>query len=371
MKVMTIRWAFLGLLLGMMGIGADLKGQSHAEFEISKHDFGEVKEEEGPAEFIFKFTNTGKGDLLLGAVKTSCGCTTPEWSRQPVKAGETGYVKVRFDPVGRPGLFKKEVYVETNGSGSPHTLTISGKVTPRPKGPKDYYPFEEGGLRFKTNHLTYGSIYKDENLPQSTIVYNQSSKTIKFIPPKSKVPGHLKPSLSKMELAPGDTATLTVTYNAALKDDWGFAFDNIFLATSDVEHPIKRINISADVVERFPKTGPAAEKPPRIQLDHQEVDLGKVDEGQMPEAEFKVTNTGGTTLHIRKLSAGCTCIVPAVLQTVLEPGESTTIRARFNTRGRVGEQEKELVLICNDPNNHELVLRVKAVVHRPGATEGE
>lgn len=356
---------FLVTCFLLLGMGLPVRAQ--VQFEVEKHEFGEVKEEKGQVEHVFQFKNTGKAFVVIESVKTSCGCTTPEWSKDSIPPGGTGFVKVRFDPMGRPGPFRKEVYVMQKGKSSPYVLDIGGKVTPRPKGPKDYYPFEEGGLRFKTNHLTFGSIHKDESQPQSTILYNQSAKPIKFIPSKSKIPSHLKPSLSKLELAPGDTATLTITYNAAAKDDYGFAFDNIFLATTDPSQPIKKINISADVRERFPKTGPEAERPPRIKLDNLTHDLGRIEEGEMPEATFRVSNMGGSTLRIRKLSAGCTCLVPSITQTTLEPGEQALIRARFNTRGRIGEQEKEIVLICNDPSDHELVLRVNATIFRPAA----
>jgi hypothetical protein len=343
------------------------RASAQLQFGVDKHEFGEVKEENGLVEHVFKFQNTSKSYIQLEVVKTSCGCTTPEWSKDSIAPGGEGFVKVRFDPMGRPGPFRKEVYVQQKGRSAPYTLNIGGKVTPRPKGPKDYYPFEEGSLRFKTNHLTYGSIFKDESQPQTTIIYNQGSKPIKFIPSKSKIPSHLKPSLSKLELAPGDTASLTITYNAAAKDDYGFAFDNVFLATTDASQPIKKINISADVRERFPSSGPEAAHPPRIKLDNVTHDLGRIEEGEMPEAVFRVSNMGGSTLKIRKLSAGCTCVVPAITQTSLEPGEQALIRARFNTRGRIGEQEKEIVLICNDPSDHELVLRINATIFRPAA----
>lgn len=359
----TKAWAFL--LTCFLLLLAALPLSAQVQFELDKHEFGEVKEENGQVEHVFKFKNTGKTFIQIEMVKTSCGCTTPEWSKDSIPPGGTGYVKVRYDPFGRPGPFRKEVYVMQKGKSAPVVLDISGKVTPRPKGPKDFYPFEEGGLRFKTNHLTYGSIYKDEAQPQSTIIYNQTNKPIKFIPAKSKIPSHLKPALSKLEIAPGDTATLTITYNAAAKDDYGFAFDNIFLATTDASQPIKKINISADVRERFPTTGPEAAKPPRIHLDNLTHDLGRIEEGEQPEATFRVSNMGGSTLRIRKLSAGCTCLVPSITQTTLEPGEQALIHARLNTRGRIGEQEKEIVLICNDPNSHELVLRVNATIFRP------
>jgi hypothetical protein len=354
---------------GIHGLMA--QGSGVLSFPVSKHNFGDIREEEGKALHVFTFTNTGKGFLRVTDVKVTCGCTVSDWSKDSIAPGNNGFVSVGFDPTSRPGLFVKEVNVLSDGKPLIHKLEITGKVIPRPKGPKDYYPFEEGVLRFQTNHLTFGTIHKDESKTLSTIVYNQGTKPMRFLPAKSKVPSHLKPAISKLELAPGDTATIFVTYNGPLKDDYGFAFDNILLATTDAAHPLKKINISAILWERFPKSGPAAEKPPVAKFEKTEADMGKVNEGDFPEMDFRITNTGGTTLRLRKVSSGCTCVIPAVESTVIEPGETTVIRAKFNTRGRIGEQEKEVIVITNDPNNREITLRIVGNIHRPNPSGTE
>jgi hypothetical protein len=340
-----------------------------ADFDGLKHDFGEVEEEKGRITHEFKFKNTGQGPISITNCKTTCGCTVSEWTREPVQPGSSGKVVVTFDPFGRPGLFYKDIMVTTDGRPANLTLKISGKVTPRPKGPKDYYPFEEGMLRFQTNHLTFGKVFKDESPALKTIVYNQGGKPVKFSASKSIVPPHLKPVLTKMELLPGDTCMLSVTYKASLKNDWGFAFDNLLLATSDAGHPLKKINISADLLERFPKSGPEATYPPKAKFNQTEFDLGSVNEGEFPTVVFKVTNTGGHPLQFRKVSSGCSCIIPALSSTVLAPGETGQIEVKFNTRGRVGLQEKEVTVICNDPSKPETTLRIFGHVNRPATGE--
>lgn len=83
-------------------------------FEKQTHDFGNVTEGE-VVEYSFKFTNTGEKDLLINKAEASCGCTVPEWPKEPIKPGESGYMKVKFDSKGRPeGYTEKELYIQAN-----------------------------------------------------------------------------------------------------------------------------------------------------------------------------------------------------------------------------------------------------------------
>src|SRR5687768_13939501 len=77
-------------------------------FEKQTHNSGNVTEGE-VVEYSFKFTNTGEKDLLINKAEASCGCTVPEWPKEPVKPGESGYMKVKFGSKGRPeGYTEKE-----------------------------------------------------------------------------------------------------------------------------------------------------------------------------------------------------------------------------------------------------------------------
>lgn len=98
-------------------------------FDVTEHDFNTFSEEKGKVTCKFTFTNTGSSDLILQEVHASCGCTTPEWTRHPIKAGGKGSVDVTFDSTNRPGAFNKTITVKTNAGEK--RLFIKGEVIPK------------------------------------------------------------------------------------------------------------------------------------------------------------------------------------------------------------------------------------------------
>ena len=98
-------------------------------FNEKTHDFGTIKEANGPVTHTFEFTNTGGEPLVIINVNASCGCTRPEYPKEPIMPGKKGKVKVTFNPAGRPGEFSKEVKIRTNGDKRP-ILRITGTVIP-------------------------------------------------------------------------------------------------------------------------------------------------------------------------------------------------------------------------------------------------
>ncbi len=103
-------------------------------FENISHDFGNIKEGT-MATFEFVFTNTGKAPLVISNVQPSCGCTTPEWSREPIAPGAKGKVKAIYNTYGRPGNFQKYVTVKSNAANGSIDLTIKGVVLTTPIDP--------------------------------------------------------------------------------------------------------------------------------------------------------------------------------------------------------------------------------------------
>jgi hypothetical protein len=104
------------------------KNAPKIEFETQVHDFGTIIQG-GDGKFEFVFQNTGKEPLILNNVKSSCGCTKPEWSPEPVKKGAKGIIKVGYN-TRLVGPFTKTITVYSNASNATVTLTIKGSVTP-------------------------------------------------------------------------------------------------------------------------------------------------------------------------------------------------------------------------------------------------
>ncbi|OFX18409.1 MAG: hypothetical protein A2033_18690 [Bacteroidetes bacterium GWA2_31_9] len=99
-------------------------------FEKVLHDFGSIEYDgNGTCEFVYK--NTGKEPLILSNVKASCGCTIPEWSKEPLKKGGTASIKVKYDTK-RQGNFTKTITVTSNAKNATEVLTIKGNVKPSP-----------------------------------------------------------------------------------------------------------------------------------------------------------------------------------------------------------------------------------------------
>ncbi|HOW25705.1 MAG TPA: DUF1573 domain-containing protein [Bacteroidales bacterium] len=96
-------------------------------FDRDEHDFGRIIQGE-VVTYAFKFTNTGKSDLLIASVSTSCGCTVSKYSREPVKSGEQGTIQVTFDSEGRKGFQNKSITVLSNAQPNRHELHIKARV---------------------------------------------------------------------------------------------------------------------------------------------------------------------------------------------------------------------------------------------------
>ncbi|OSZ81888.1 hypothetical protein CAP35_01045 [Chitinophagaceae bacterium IBVUCB1] len=100
------------------------------EFKVDIHDFGTIAE--GPdAEVKFEFKNTGKEPIIVATATASCGCTAPEYSKEPVLPGKKGYIKAVYHSAGRPGPFNKAITVTSNAGVK--VLTIKGTVEKAPE----------------------------------------------------------------------------------------------------------------------------------------------------------------------------------------------------------------------------------------------
>ncbi len=100
------------------------------EFDTAIFNFGRILQGE-QVSTVFKFTNTGDANLIINRVETSCGCTVPEYDRQPVAPGGKGVIRVRFDSDGKEGTQYKTIKVTTNCKDNIFDLVLTGEVEVR------------------------------------------------------------------------------------------------------------------------------------------------------------------------------------------------------------------------------------------------
>ena len=111
---------------------ADTTSYAQISFDKSDHNFGDVNQGE-KVEQIFEFKNSGSAPLVLQNVLTTCGCTVPEWPKEPVAPGIVGDIKVIFDSTAKIGRQNKVITNRSNSKQGDYRLRISAMVLP----PKD------------------------------------------------------------------------------------------------------------------------------------------------------------------------------------------------------------------------------------------
>ena len=99
------------------------------EFKEETINYGEVEKGKDDGIRIFEFTNTGDQPLIITNAKSSCGCTVPEWSKEPIAPGGKGQIKVQYNM--NPGPISKTITIESNAVNKPNgmvPLRIKGTV---------------------------------------------------------------------------------------------------------------------------------------------------------------------------------------------------------------------------------------------------
>ena len=95
-------------------------------FEEYLHDYGEI-EKDGDGTWSFEFKNLGEKSFVINRVRSTCGCTVPEWPREPIEPGASGEITVIYNTK-TTGTFLKSVVVYSTAANSPVKLKIKGKV---------------------------------------------------------------------------------------------------------------------------------------------------------------------------------------------------------------------------------------------------
>lgn len=107
--------------------GEDKGSLPEIKFEEEEHDFGRITQGE-KVSYAFKFKNIGKGNLIIASAAGSCGCTVPEFPKEPVLPGTEGKINVVFNSEGKSGIQEKTITVVTNCEPSTRVIRIKTDV---------------------------------------------------------------------------------------------------------------------------------------------------------------------------------------------------------------------------------------------------
>lgn len=109
---------------------ANAQPQAEIKFDKTTYDFGAFPETNPVVTAEFEFTNVGNSPLVIHQAVASCGCTVPDYTKEPIMPGKKGMVKVTYDGTGTyPGNFKKSITVRTNSKTEMIRLYVQGSMT--------------------------------------------------------------------------------------------------------------------------------------------------------------------------------------------------------------------------------------------------
>lgn len=99
-------------------------------FQETEFNFGDIQQGD-KVEHIFSFKNTGTAPLILSNVLTTCGCTAPEWPKEPIAPGKTAQIKITFNSAGKMGKQNKVITVVSNANNAQERVALVGNILPK------------------------------------------------------------------------------------------------------------------------------------------------------------------------------------------------------------------------------------------------
>jgi hypothetical protein len=340
------------------------EAQPRMKFENNHHDFGKIGESDGKVRHVFTFTNEGDAPLIIQGVRSSCDCTAPHYSREPIAPGKSGSVTAEYNPENRSGRFNSTVTITTNGQPSVSFVRISGEVIEGKGGAgainESMYRNGWGNLRSIVPHVYIGDVMDNsEHTFEVLSVYNQSDKPIKIT--DANTPDYILIRPMPMIIEPKKKAEIYINYDASKTGRIGQVFDRVTLITDDTDVPRKSFNVAANVIQYFDKSN--VDEGPVIRFTSTSHDFGKIKAGEQVETKFEFKNIGKDKLRINRVMASCGCTAGMPEKTELEPGESSVIKVKFNSEGRSGPDHKAVDVYSNDPNTPVTRLTIRSNIN--------
>ncbi len=316
-------------------------------FDKTLHDFGEVLESNGDISYEFVAKNTGNAPLVLNRVTASCGCTTPNWTKEPIEPGKTGIIKVTYGAKGRPGPFSKTISVYSNADDKPYVLTIKGSVKATPADPTVSYPIAVGNLLLKSDVLNLGNVKNTEVRSTVIEVYNNGNAPI--TPVFEDKASYMTLKAEPATIAPNSKGIINIALDGKAAKTYG-TVENKFLVGYSGNFNSKGITIAATFVDDFnAMTAEEKAQAPVLKVEQSSIDFGNVSaKGFKKTQQLTLVNEGKSKLIIRNIKSSSGLYTISKGKKELKPGEKVNYNVVLT--GKVtGNVSNSIEIISNDP----------------------
>ena len=381
-RIIITVFATIGLLLSGQAVlaqGSKAGNTFGGTVKLDKtvHDFGDIMLSDGPVSATFTATNIGDKPLVIYNVVSSCGCTDVEWTRQPLKPGESGTIKATYKNDEGAFPFDKNLTVYFSGIKQPVILRLRGESHAKKLSLGEMYPVRFGNLGLKTADIKGGNMSQGQQRSGEVVVANLGNKPIDVN--FSGLSDGLCLKLSQNPIPAGGTAKLAYTVTAD-RSRWG---KNYYYATPLVdgrsykavvvpmpESSPSTAGTEALVADSNPELGAgksrlgiytitkedfsswskeqrdAASRPIAGESTYS---FGKVKAGAKVAGKFAITNQGKSPLKVYKVDSESNCLKAAVFPD-LAAGAKGNLGFTLDTTGLPkGECLVILTLTTNSP----------------------
>lgn len=350
---------FRRLALTIFSIGA-LTAAADGEWLEKVHDFGAFDEEVGTVYCDFRLVNTGAEPMSIFGARANCGCTKPEYPREPIAPGDTAVVRVGFDPKGRPGRFSKYINVDLSTVPQRTRLTICGTVIGSSNTLRSRFPVEAGPMRLRAKALPYGKVYKGSTSGQYIEAYNASADTIR--PVVTYSPKYIKTIVQPAAVGPGEQFIISTVFHADYTKLWGAATDSIVVLPNGPGSEPIAIETVAIISEDFSSMTPQQlADAPLLDTSTTAIDLERISRTDKPiKRSFEVKNLGKSPLIIRRISCPNPAVEVTMKETKIKPGKSAKVEVTVTPSliGRTELLNARINIIANDPQHPSTMVRV-------------
>jgi len=326
-------------------------------FDKKVHDFGDVLIAEGPVSCIFTFTNIGKAPLVIHNVISSCGCTTPEWTREPVRPGATGTIQATFSNDQGPYPFDKSltVYVGVGSSSldRPVLLRLRGVSHDKKKDLDELFTTKIGSLGLRKLQTSIG--YIDQGVVKSDQMQVANlSKSELSVETAGVTPG-LSVTVTPNPIPPRSMARLSYAVNPSEmgRTAWGRQQYEASFRLNGKNYTDK-LTVSGVIKDNFEKLSKEdIERAGVPVVERSYYEFGEVKKGASVNAGYSIRNKGRNPLTIHHIDGqGDASSVLTPLPLTIRPGGKAEVKVRLDTStlDYTGEVIEVLTVITDAPS---------------------
>lgn len=357
---MALRKYFILLIFMLYTLTATAQGK--LLFAPSEWNFGTIREADGRVTHIFSGQNTGNKPVVILDVTTTCGCTAPEFSKQPILPGAKAQIKVTFDPANRPGTFAKDLVVYSVERQKIATLTVRGSVVARKKTPEELYPVHVGGgLRLTENMCAFTYVYQGRQVQSSIGFLNTSNRTVTLTLRPETSTGLLTLGYPRT-IAPGQRGELNFSYlipaekprYGTLNDTFAIQVDGKTSETALLVHGIGVDSPASVTLSRAPKA----------EIEKNIVKFGAVKHSASLRKEpLMILNQGTAALIVRAVEISGNFSTSLREGARIPAGGSATYEINLDpSQQDYGTLTGQMMIVTNDPSRPMRRVRLTAVI---------